>query len=149
VALRVPIPRVGVHLPYAHAFRVGTGHIDGIPRVTALHAELAGHFAHEGVCHSFPRGALAGCEEVLRFQQKQIWMYALDWYDWPRLFRNRSQGATQVYDTHIQHMHCIYRVVEGMSPDERRMHEAGYTNPEAVNRIRGRCLRTQRLPELT
>lgn len=102
-----PIPRVGVHVPYTQPFRQKTNHSDLAPRVTKTYLELAGYYSHEAVCHAFPKGELPGCDEILRFEQRQIWQYVMDWYDWP-LIKFKRPNATFIYDHYKAELHCLY-----------------------------------------
>ncbi|GJP36562.1 hypothetical protein CLOM_g21056 [Closterium sp. NIES-68] len=102
-----PIPRVGVHLPYSQPFRVATNHKDNAPRVITTYVQLAAYYSHEGVCHALPAGELPGCDDVNKFPQRQIWQYAMDWYDWPAIKEKRA-NATVVYDQYQSEMACMY-----------------------------------------
>ncbi|CAI7793350.1 unnamed protein product [Closterium sp. NIES-53] len=69
----IPIPRVGVHIPYSWPFREATNHTDNMPRVIKAYISVSGYFAHEAICHAFPPGELGGCNDVNYTLQQQIW----------------------------------------------------------------------------
>ncbi|GJP82720.1 hypothetical protein CLOP_g12967 [Closterium sp. NIES-67] len=108
-----PIPRVGVHVPYSQPFRVATKHRDDAPRVIKTYVQLAAYYSHEGVCHAVPAGELPGCDDVSKYSQRQIWQYAMDWFDWPAIKEKRA-NATVVYDQYVTELACMYwRVAQG------------------------------------
>ena len=113
----MPIPRVGVHLPYAQPYRNATNFTDPIPRLVQPYIELAGYYTQEGVCHAFPKGEVDECEAVLRYDQREIWQYALDWYDWP-LIKGNANNATFIYDQYRNELWCMYdKVLKNSSID--------------------------------
>ena len=103
----MPVPRVGVHLPYIEPYRNATNVSKGIPRLIQPYIEIAGYFTQEGVCHAFPKGEVEECEAVLRHDQRQIWQYAMDWNDWPQIKEN-STNATFMYDNYRKELWCMY-----------------------------------------
>lgn len=114
-----PIPRVAAHVPWTMKFYAGTNYTDYSPKVTMLYVSVAMYYAQEGMCHSFPEGAIEGCEDF-RDSQEQVWKYALDWDDWPLVNGGKKgevrQGATVVYDRHIEEIRCMYmKLVTGAS----------------------------------
>ncbi|CAI5948344.1 unnamed protein product [Closterium sp. NIES-65] len=102
-----PIPRVGVHLPYTQPFGIATKHDDNAPRVINTYVQVAAYYLHEGVCHALPDGELPGCDDVNRFPQRQIWQYAMDWYDWPAI-KKKKANATILYDQYRSELACMY-----------------------------------------
>ena len=103
----MPVPRVGVHLPYAQPYRTATNFTEPIPRLVQPYVELAGYYTQEGVCHAFPKGEVEECEAVLRYDQRQIWQYALDWYDWPQI-KGNAKNSTFMYDSYRKELWCMY-----------------------------------------
>ncbi|CAI5531959.1 unnamed protein product [Closterium sp. Naga37s-1] len=103
----VPIPRVGVHIPYSWTFREVTNHTDNMPRVIKAYISVSGYFAHEAICHAFPPGELDGCDDVNYTPQQQIWQYALNWFDWPAI-KKKWENGTYLYDVYQKEMHCLY-----------------------------------------
>ncbi|CAI5496772.1 unnamed protein product [Closterium sp. Naga37s-1] len=103
----VPIPRVGVHMSYSQPFRTATNNSDTAPRVVKIYVALGGYYAHEALCHAFPKGALDRCGDVLKYEQRQIWQYVMDWYDWPAI-KHKRRNATFVYDLYKRELACMY-----------------------------------------
>ena len=137
---RMPIPRVGVHLPYSMPFRKATNFSDLAPRVVKLYVELAGYYSHEAICNAFPKGELDGCEDVLRYPQRQIWQYVMDWYDWP-LIQRKAKNATFVYDHYKDKLWCMYwKAVQAQTSSEQwRLNPAAHRK-QLVHAMRRDCI---------
>ncbi|CAI7905228.1 unnamed protein product, partial [Closterium sp. NIES-53] len=133
----VPIPRVGVHMSYSQPFRTATNNSDTAPRVVKIYVALAGYYAHEALCHAFPKGALDRCGDVLKYEQRQIWQYVMDWYDWPAI-KHKRRNATFVYDLYKQELACMYGKVVDARTNEWTDHILG-RRMELVNEMTKDC----------
>ncbi|CAI5961510.1 unnamed protein product [Closterium sp. NIES-64] len=133
----VPIPRVGVHMSYSQPFRTATNNSDNAPRVVKIYVALAGYYAHEALCHAFPKGALDRCGDVLKYEQRQIWQYVMDWYDWPAI-KHKRRNATFVYDLYKRELACMYGKVVDARTNEWTDHIIGRRR-ELVNEMTRDC----------
>ncbi|GJP78962.1 hypothetical protein CLOP_g9219 [Closterium sp. NIES-67] len=106
-----PIPRVGVHVPYTQKFRDATLN-NSAPeyRLVKAYVDVTGWYAHEAMCHAFPKGELRNCDDVMRWPQTHIWRYVMDWNDWP-MIRKHIRGGTVLYDRYKWELQCMYNRV--------------------------------------
>ena len=95
----VPSLWAGKHIPYSKRYYDA---VKSNAKLTDKFALICGQYMFEGLCHSLPRGKLAGCNASAGVHDSEIieWQSGIDW--------RGDERAWKVAESHFTRLHAMY-----------------------------------------